>query len=160
MDKISEVQTTLDFNNVYEYYETLYYRKYQTKPIEVDQGPRIKLRQLVRSYGQEKVKALLNEYFTMANDWFAKKGHSLETFNRELSPISASLGQRSGVIRDVQPQRDIKIRIMTWCNDVKCKNWFPLDCWASRIHQEHGKNLCPSCLNSNALIPLQEAQMW
>lgn len=97
---IPEAELSFQSNAVMTAYREAYFTRYRTQPIAQSISLEITIiKDITRAVGHERAKSIMRHYLKMNGneEWFTKRGHTLDVLKQNLNLVNASLGASSTV---------------------------------------------------------------
>ena len=141
--RLDSVREFEEANKLIEVYKAEYIKRYKVEPIfSMNRSDHQTLAEILKSLGYERSVMAIKQYLKMngSNDWFTKKGHSLDVLKKDLNLVNAAIQKTISH----EPRHGIPIELNFSCDN--CFNYFKLRCDAS--HSFKSKILCPDCLKT------------
>ncbi len=137
-----EVEALRGLENVLDAYQKHYRVRYGVSPVIANRTEAsLILKELIRAAGETHTLRLIAKYLSMNGDqdWFVRKGHSIEELKRNLSAVNAALGTAT------RPGASTGLRVSTI---VACDHCFKDFNWVGApndLEAGNKKRACPKC---------------
>lgn len=134
------VQEFEQANELIGVYKTEYVKRYKVEPVfSMNRSDHQTLSEILKSLGYERSVMAIKQYLKMngENDWFTKRGHSIDVLKKDLNIVNAAIQKQIGH----EPRHGIPIELNFSCDE--CHQYFRLHCDASSSFK--ARILCPAC---------------
>lgn len=123
-------------------YTDAYEEVHKTKPVSINRGvDRTTIKDILRILGEERALEVVAHYVRMNDDWYVKKGHSLQVLKENLNVVNTSLSKK--VLPFGSGQSPL-LNSLTPC--IKCDKYQYVLCKAEDIERINDTFICDSCL--------------
>jgi hypothetical protein len=140
---MQEVELVGQSNLLQDNYIGFYKKRYGVAPIAMSFSDRSVLKDLVKEVGMTRSVELLEFYLESSGeqDWFVRKGHSLQIFKDSIHILNALLGPG----RKKGASRKLMIKIWTSCKNNRCNERLWVEGEASDAEGLPYSQFCPKC---------------
>ena len=140
---MQEVELVGQSNLLQDNYIGFYKKRYGVAPIAMSFSDRSVLKDLVKEVGMTRSVELLEFYLESSGeqDWFVRKGHSLQVFRESIHILNALLGAGS----KKRSSRGLMIKIWTTCKNDRCPERLLVEGEASEVERLPYSQFCPKC---------------
>ena len=139
IEQIDAVKEYQEGSFLLDYYEACYLQRYKTKPVwTMSNNAQFVFCEAKRLLGMERAKLCINQYFKMSggNDWYTKKGHSVDVFLKEINVINSSI--RTNVVE--HDSFAMNVRVLFICEEKDCTNYCEIICSPKELDSEYRIN--------------------
>lgn len=137
LDSVKEFEQA---NELVEVYKTEYVKRYKVEPVfSMNRSDHQTLSEVLKLLGYERSVMAIKQYLKMhgSNDWFTKKGHSLDVLKKDLNVVNAAIQKTI----TIEPREGFLIDLNFSCD--QCFKYFRLTCDANNSFK--ARTICPEC---------------
>lgn len=140
--QLYEIELERHCQEVMDAYSASYEKVYHVKPVIRKNGTdRTIVRDIIRDLGYPLAKDLATFFPGIDDDWFRKKGHSLQCLKDNVAVVNAQMGSRRGRTGSNQ---DIRILTRMYCNECH-QPVNNVECWALQVVNAMNDFVCDPC---------------
>lgn len=138
--KLEAVQDQIEFNLLLDHYTAHYKMKFKGIPVR-DTNDTYLIKEIKKLCG-ERAREVIQHFFCMTDDWYHKKGFSLQCLKENLPAVVSSYNKKSA-----SQKHDGKVVRDFWCESC----WKPITLYQELTKTDMNDKLyrCPKCETEN-----------
>lgn len=147
--RLPELELAVQAQDLLRVFEEAWSRKYGARYI--GSSPTVDLttcKDMVRWYGLDRARAMIELYLSSEDPWILKRAHSLDIVRGQFNKLTADLARKEKNFLppgEKDPERGLMIQIIANCKNANCKERFTVICNSNNVAEETWGHLCATC---------------